>query len=164
MTKVSAAAAAEVFEVQRLTQALGLIGSPALTIWGEARNLSPDGQIAVGQVIMHRLTTGRWGTTVSDVVGARLQFSCWWRDGGKENAEAVHAMAGRVLAEGFPRELRQCQWIAQGLMGNLITDDLVHGATHYMTKALWQTKKVKWAIGLMPVAHVGNHVFFAGVK
>ncbi len=37
---------------------------------------SYDGQLAVANVIINRMQTGHWGTTVSDVVYAPYQFSC----------------------------------------------------------------------------------------
>lgn len=140
------------------------VAALALTIWGEARNETPNGQIAVGQVVLHRRASGRWGATVNSVVGARLQFSCWWPQGGQANYVAVLDLATRVARGEAPKGLGPCLWVAGGLLDGLITRDLVKGATHYMTRALWLTKPPKWAQGIVPVATVDSHVFFAGVR
>jgi hypothetical protein len=143
--------------------ALSEVAALALTIWGEARNESPHGQIAVGQVILHRRATGRWGATVNSVVGARLQFSCWWPQGGQANYAALMATTQRVLRGEAPKGLGPCLWVAGGLLDGLLARDLVKGATHYMTRELWLSKPPAWARGVVPVATVDAHVFFAGV-
>lgn len=139
-----------------LSEAMAL----ALTVWGEARNETPNGQIAVGQVVLNRRAAGRWGTTVNSVVGARLQFSCWWAAGGRANWQAVLDMATRVARGEAPRELAQCLWVAGGLLDRLITRDLVRGATHYVTAELLRTAPPAWAQGQAPLAKVDRHVFF----
>lgn len=140
--------------------ALSEVAALAVTIWGEARNETPNGQIAVGQVVLNRRAAGRWGATVNSVVGARLQFSCWWAAGGRANWQAVLDMATRVARGEAPRELAQCLWVAGGLLDRLITRDLVRGATHYVTAELLRTAPPAWAQGQAPVATVDRHVFF----
>ena len=66
-----------------VVRTLAEVDALALTIWGESRAETPDGQIAVGQVILHRLRSGHWGHMVNDVVCARSQFSCLWPWGGR---------------------------------------------------------------------------------
>lgn len=41
----------------------------------ESNRSSRDGQLAVGTVVMHRLTAGKWGNSVCSVVTARNQFA-----------------------------------------------------------------------------------------
>lgn len=140
--------------------ALSEVAALALTIYGEARGLTPNGQIAVGQVVLHRRTTGRWGATVNRVVGARLQFSCWWPQGGEANCRATLAMATQVARGEGPRALAPCLWVAAGLLDGMLARDLVQGATHYLTAALWRTNPPAWAQGQRPLAEVDGHVFF----
>ena len=139
---------------------LSEVAALAVTIWGEARAETPNGQIAVGQVVLNRRAAGRWGATVNSVVGARLQFSCWWAAGGVENFRAVLDLATRVARGDAPRELAQCLWVAGGLLDRLITRDLVRGATHYLTAELLRTAPPAWAQGQTPVAKLDRHVFF----
>ncbi|GAA0704781.1 cell wall hydrolase [Dokdonella soli] len=47
----------------------------ATTVYLEARSESKVGQMAVAEVAMRRRETGRWGTTVCDVVRAPGQFA-----------------------------------------------------------------------------------------
>lgn len=143
-----------------LSEAMAL----ALTVWGEARGETPDGQVAVAQVILHRRTTGRWGASVNSVVGARLQFSCWWPQGGAENFARLMTIAQQVQHGEVVPALRPSLWVAAGLLDGAWTRDLVKGATHYMTRELWLRKPPPWARGVVPVATVGSHVFFAGVR
>jgi len=47
----------------------------ATTVYLEARSESQIGQMAVAEVAMRRRESGRWGSTVCDVVRARGQFA-----------------------------------------------------------------------------------------
>lgn len=152
-----ATAAADVLSRLSDVQAL------AVTVYGEARNETPDGQIAVAQVVLHRLRRGRWGRTVRDVVGARLQFSCWWPAGGRQNFERVLQVAEAVAIGAVPDSLRQCLWIADGVLSGQVTRDLVQGATHYLTADLLRTDPPAWTRGASVLAHVGAHVFLRPV-
>jgi|GEM_PF-953764 len=143
---------------------LSELAALSLTIFGEARGESPSGMVAVGQVILHRRASGRWGRTVNSVVGARLQFSCWWPQGGAENFARLMAIAQQVQHGEVVPALRPSLWVAAGLLDGAWTRDLVRGSTHYMTRALWLSKPPAWARGVVPVATVDSHVFFAGVQ
>jgi len=142
----------------------GLSEADALgvTIWGEARAETPDGQIAVGQVILHRLTSGHWGHKVNDVVCARSQFSCLWPWGGAQNHERVLGLA-QALAAGETvqsESWRQCRWIAQGLLDGAVTRDLVRGSVNYLTTDLLKSGLgPKWANEMDIRARIGAHVF-----
>lgn len=139
-----------------------------LTLYGETRGEPIEGQIAVGCVIRNRVETGRWGASYAKVCLAPWQFSCWRPEGGRENYETVVA-AAQMLARSTtlpenPR-LRQCAWVAQGVIGAWILDT-VREATHYYAPAAMVPAGTapKWAAGLTPVAKKGSHLFFAGVR
>lgn len=139
----------------------------ALTLWGEARGERIAGRIAVACVIRNRLMMGRWGDTYGQVCLAPYQFSCWRAQGGLENYRALQALALKV-SNGEPhgdRLLRECFWIAQGVMDESITDQ-VKGATHYYApEAMVPKGRVPaWALGHEPVEVLGDHLFFKGVK
>lgn len=142
---------------------LSELSALAVTLFGEARGESPDGMVAVAQVILHRRASGRWGPSVNSVVGARLQFSCWWPQGGESNFTRVLSVAQRVREGRVVPELHPCLWVAAGVLDGAWSRDLVAGATHYLTRDLWLSTPPKWARGVVPVATVGSHVFLAGV-
>ena len=156
MTASAVSAAASV------VRQLGELDALAVVIWGESRAETPDGQIAVGQVILHRLRSGHWGHLVNDVVCARSQFSCLWPWGGRENHERVLAMA-QALASGEAVKSEtwtQCRWIAAGLLEGMVIRDLVRGSTNYLTADLLKSGLApKWATEMEIRAKVGAHVF-----
>lgn len=137
----------------------------ALTLWGEARGEPLEGRVAVASVIRNRLKTGRWGESYRDVCLWPWQFSCWKPQGGKDNYEATRALAYQLIRDEKPEDsiLRECLWIAHGIIGEWIRDS-VKGGTHYMTRELYETKPPYWVNGKKPIATVGAHVFFKGIK
>jgi spore germination cell wall hydrolase CwlJ-like protein len=145
-----------------VVRGLSEVDALALTIWGESRQETPDGQIAVGQVILHRLHSGHWGHRINDVVCARSQFSCHWVWGGRDNHARVLAMAQALDAgEAVQSESwRQCRWIAQGLLDGMVVRDLVRGSTNYLTADLLKSGLApRWANEMEIRARVGAHVF-----
>lgn len=138
-----------------------------LTLWGEARSEPVEGRIAIGAVIRNRFMWGKWGESYAKVCLAPWQFSCWREAGGKSNYQAVMAMA-QALAQGreiTDATLRECGWIAHGIIGAWLRDN-VKGATHYYSPgAMVPVGRVPvWALNLSPIAKVGAHLFFRGVK
>jgi N-acetylmuramoyl-L-alanine amidase len=142
--------------------ALGAREAVALTLWGEARNEPIEGIVGVANVIRHRqVKTGQaWKT----VVHRRLQFSCWWPQGGAANYEAVIGLARKIVTgQGITQaSWHECDWIAEGIMLGRLRDN-VHGARHYLTTALMTTRPPAWAKSGRVVAALGAHTFLAGV-
>jgi len=139
-----------------------------LTLWGEARGEGVLGQIAVGCVVRNRVDDGRWGRSYADVCLAPWQFSTWRPEGGTANYEAVLAHAKHMAEQSVIPEdamLRQCAWVAHGIIGGWIAD-VTRDATHYYSPAAMQPKGSvpKWAINQVPCAALSNHVFFRGIK
>lgn len=140
----------------------------ALTLYGEARGEAIEGRIAVANVIRNRVKAGRagFGLTSRDVCLKAWQFSCWLPQGGADNYATV-LEAARTLTR--PPDLvtgpilTECVWIAEGLLAWRF-GDTVKGATHYVTSALYASRKPAWAVGLTPVASIHSHLFFAGVR
>jgi N-acetylmuramoyl-L-alanine amidase len=138
-----------------------------LTLYGETRGESIHGQIAVGCVIRNRVETGRWGSSYAKVCLHPWQFSCWRPQGGKENYEAVLGAAQSMLKGRLPDDviLRQCAWVAQGIIGHWIKD-ITDDSTHYYAPDAMTPRGTvpKWAVNLQPVVTHGRHLFFKGVK
>jgi N-acetylmuramoyl-L-alanine amidase len=133
-----------------------------LTLYGEARGERVEGKIAIACVVRNRINAKRYGKDAKAVCLAPWQFSCWKPGGGPENYETViDAVRNRKRGTEGPI-LRECMWIAEGVLDNRVRDT-VRGSTHYMTRALWESKPPKWAIGRTPVIGIGSHVFFADV-
>lgn len=159
-----------------LVEPLTDLQAVALTMYGEARGDGRDGssleeRVAVGCVIRNRRLNGqRFGRTFKAVCLQRAQFSCWWEFGGRENYRhmqtIVQAVTGLAAFPQLPiREsdlLMECQFLADGIVGGMLRD-ITHGATHYMTRHLYEKRTVVWAQGLKPSWEIGSHVFFAGV-
>lgn len=139
----------------------------ALTVYGEARGERVEGKVAVACVIRNRVNENRFGVGFKAVCLAPWQFSCWKREGGAANHDAIMTTA-RLMAAGKaagaqlgPR-LRECDWIAEGIIGDRL-QDITRKATHYITRQLWETKPPKWAMDQTPCIGIGAHVFFNGV-
>ena len=135
----------------------------ALTLWGESRSGPIEGRVSVASVIRNRLRTGRWGETYRSVCLAPWQFSCWKLQGGKENYEAVQNIAKKLTDDETPEDaaLRECLWIAHGIIGEWI-QDTVRRATHYHAASM--KPKPYWANGKEPVCEISSHVFYVGIK
>lgn len=133
----------------------------ALTLWGEARGEPTVGKLAVASVLRNRKAALRWGTTYDAVCRAPKQFSCW--NDGDPNRPRLDELAG-LLARGVDvsdAALRECLWIADGVLGNAFPS-LVGRALHYY--ATWLPQPPKWASAGRVVATIGDHVFLEGVR
>ena len=132
----------------------------ALTIYGEARGESVEGQIAVGSVILERVDKQGWmGKTIPEVCLKKWQFSCF-NENDPNYPKLLH------IAENWDKEipankmLNSCWGIALGLVtGNIPrTPEIADShATQYLTvdcNASWEKKMKK-------VVTIGRHDFYA---
>ena len=128
-----------------------------LTIYGEARNQSIDGRVAVGNVIKNRFlsTENFGGRTYKDICFAVGQFSCWHED--NENTKELIKSADDVISIGRVMNplVRECIYIGKGIVDNQFQDN-VTGALYYRTVKLMEEKPilVMWKI------EIGDHVFY----
>lgn len=142
----------------------------AQTVFGEARGETFEGMVAVAWVIRNRVeidlgNDGKpdwWGEGFSAVCLKPKQFSCWNK--GDPNLPRIFAEFKPMRPQS--RRGVECLYAAVGvLLGRL--PDPTNGSTHYCTiekpawAALWPPA---WARGIKPVAIVGNHQFYRGVK
>ena len=142
----------------------------ALTLYGEGRGEPIEGRIAIANVIRNRVKAQRaaYGFDYRAVCLKAWQFSCWLPQGGRDNYETVVRIARQWIAKEPPlgaRMVNECAWIADGLLADAFLDT-VRSATHYYNPdgMVPRGAEPKWAVGLMPVALVGSHRFYAGVK
>jgi spore germination cell wall hydrolase CwlJ-like protein len=122
------------------------------TVYGEAREESQDGQVAVAWVIRNRVAKGRayLGKTIKDVCLKSYQFSCWNYDDPNQD-----------LPLNFKKTSAEYQIILevvkQVLDGTCI--DNTQGSTHYHNKNV----SPSWANSKIPVVTIGNYVFYNNI-
>jgi N-acetylmuramoyl-L-alanine amidase len=136
----------------------------ACTLFGEARGESPQGRIAVANVIGNRAKgrKGPWSAALRAVCLQPYQFSCWTPAGGKGNYQTVIAAARHLSRQELVGPLmRDCLAIADALIAKGLPS-LVGNATHYYSPAAMIPKDSvpKWARGVEPVAEIGGSKFY----
>jgi spore germination cell wall hydrolase CwlJ-like protein len=132
----------------------------ALTLWAEGRSETLDGRAAIGCVVRNRAASRR--QSAREVCLAPMQFSCWQPKDGKANHDALMLLAESVADGKDARDpvLRECQWIADGILSGSCRD-LTHGADHYVTTALLSsTKKPGWIRTMTFTVRIGAHAFY----
>lgn len=119
----------------------------AEALYFEARGESVRGMFAVGEVIMNRVDSSRYPSTLCGVInqGTGRQFACQFTYTCDGAAEVIHEPAAwakvgkvaRLLIDGAPRQLTE-------------------GATHYHTRAV----NPRWARVFPRTATIGSHHFY----
>ncbi len=119
----------------------------AEALYFEARGESVVGMFAVGEVIMNRVDSARYPSTLCGVInqGTGRKFACQFTYTCDGNAEQIHEQAAwdrvgkvaRLLMDGAPRQLTA-------------------GATHYHTRAV----NPRWARVFPRTASIGSHYFY----
>lgn len=125
----------------------------ARTIWGEARNQSWDGQVAVGWVIRNRSedTAKRYGKTVSEVCQKPYQFSCWL----KGDPNLVQLVTVTPADMSYRTALAVAAYVLSG-----VGVDPSHGSRFYKVVGT----PASWAEGKTPVVTIGSHEFYANIE
>jgi|MudIll2142460700_1097286.scaffolds.fasta_scaffold65317_4 hypothetical protein len=149
---------------QRVARKLDATDIIGLTLWGEARSEPVEGLVAVASVIANRVRDpqGRFGKTWQEVCLKPWQFSCWIPEGGRVNYERMKLKAEQMMATRAwpdPKEtrLRECLWVARGIIDQMIRDN-TRGANHYHTTVL---DPPTWADPRKITVRIGAHVFYA---
>ena len=128
----------------------------ALTIYGESRGESIEGQIAVGCVIRNRAIAGSF---YKDICLAPNQFSCW--NIGDPNYEILNELAQKLF-DGDTQDnpvLMQDMWVAEGIMNHELID-VTNGAKNYLTNDLYKSAHAPaWAHQLKVSKVIGNQTF-----
>lgn len=131
------------------------IETVARTIDGEAATESRAGQFAVACVVMNRvLARSWWGRTPTTVCVKKWQFSCWNADNPR-----LKTIQNRALPY-----LRDKGWFDDALKAARVAGtagDPSCGACHYHADYI---AVPKWAKGHEPVAVIGRHLFYAGIR
>ena len=129
----------------------------ALTIYGEARGESIEGQIAVACVIRNRVNSQN--KTYTEICQAPFQFSCW--NPFDVNYSVLNNYANQMIAQKtiIDPTLNQCIWIATGIISNSILDN-TKGALNYVTMSLLISGNApRWAQNMTNKIQIGNQMF-----
>ena len=122
----------------------------ARTIYGEARGEGYDGMKAVACVVVNRVKKPCWwGYSVKTVCLKPYQFSCW--NGQDPNLVVIEKVTNDDPVFSTARGIATL-----AVAGDLV--DNTNGATSYYAKGL--ATPPSWAVGKMPCAEIGNHLFF----
>lgn len=116
----------------------------AKNIYHEAGVESEVGKIAVGQVTLNRVSTGRWGKNICDVVYSHKQFS--WTLDQKKVSEKPQGQLWKASLEAS-RKL---------LLGIRVKS--LEGAQFYHTDYI---KTPKWADKKAVITQIDQHIFYA---
>ena len=120
----------------------------ARTIWAEARGESRLGRLGVGSVIKNRVDTSRrFGRSVTEVVLAPKQFSCYNRAVSIKRLLQPTRYDSKSVWE-------KCLAIAEDVMSGKV-DDPTDGATHYCRYDCHP----KWREKMIETTRIGSHVF-----
>jgi spore germination cell wall hydrolase CwlJ-like protein len=120
----------------------------AYSIFREAGNQPQPAQYAVGQIHINRLKSGKWGTTMCQVVYAHAQFS--WTLFKIKDKDVWSA-----AQKGYYMEMAD-QLINDGVrVKSLNNVEIQHYHATYV--------KPKWRKDGIMVAKAGSHVFYKGV-
>lgn len=141
---------------------LSEIDTVALTVWAEARGEAIVGQKAVAHVIRTRYEHPCWwsrdrGDGIADdslkaVCLDPKQFSCW-NPGTPTYDRLINS------ATLFRPDLKAIRLLCTAVLSSTSADDdPTNGADHYCTRAV--AAKTKWTHGQVPVAEIGNHLFY----
>lgn len=119
----------------------------AEALYFEARGESVRGLFAVGEVILNRVDSSRYPSTLCGVInqGTGRRFACQFTYTCDGNAEQIHEPAA---------------WARVGKVARLLMDGaprtLTDGATHYHTRAV----NPNWARVFPRTATIGSHHFY----
>tara|TARA_R110002074_G_scaffold67298_1_gene158502 strand:- start:1681 stop:2238 length:558 start_codon:yes stop_codon:yes gene_type:complete len=123
----------------------------ARTIWGEARGEGLVGMQAVANVIMNRVRSSRFPSTVQGVVLAPWQFSMW--NAGEPNGERA---ANVTIADS---NFKTAVDVANAAIAGGLSD-LTGGALHYYANYI---AAPSWAKTASSQSAIGRHIFLVGV-
>lgn len=141
------------------------IDTTARTVWAEARGEGEAGMIAVAAVIANRVAAAKrykakWGTphilygdgTFANACKRRFQFSCW--NPNDKNLPQLEAVTDE------DHQFKIALAIARDAVEDVLKD-LTDGATHYLTKAVFdRAPDSHWCKRKPPLCVIGNHLFF----
>lgn len=120
----------------------------AEAIYFEARSESDEGQAAVAQVVMNRVSSGLYPSTICGVV---------YQNRHRRNAcQFSFACEGRALRISEPEAWRRAVRIAEEVTAGTTYVSDVGGSTHYHANYV----RPRWAKSLEKMDVIGHHIFY----
>ena len=115
----------------------------AQNIYFEARSESLAGKYAVADVVLNRVASSKYPSTICSVITERHQFSWYWD--GKSDLPRVESIAW-IDSVNVARSIL----LEEKFLG------ITEGATHYHANYVYPS----WAGKLRKVGRIGNHIFY----
>lgn len=123
----------------------------ARTVYGEARNQSAEGMLAVAHTILRRIERDQWPDEVSEVVLQPKQYSAW----NPRDPNFKRMVAVDLNDHAYQKALFIFLGAALGFL-----KDPTNGADHYHAKSVTPF----WANEYKKVAEIGDHIFYNSVE
>ncbi|WP_180966976.1 cell wall hydrolase [Cohaesibacter celericrescens] len=127
----------------------------ARTIYGEARSETQAGKEAVASVVLNRVKSPRWGSTIATVCLQPWQFSCW----------NVNDPNYPVIKDLQPRSsiaFDLCLSIAKRAASGQLRDN-TNGADHYHANYIGSPSWLKASPNAVMTVQYGAHKFYRGI-
>jgi N-acetylmuramoyl-L-alanine amidase len=115
----------------------------AQNIYFEARSESLAGKYAVADVVLNRVASSKYPSTICSVITERHQFSWYWD--GKSDLPRTASPAWIDSVN-----------VARGILVEEKFLGITEGATHYHATYVYPS----WASKLHKVGRIGNHIFY----
>ena len=115
----------------------------AQNIYFEARSESLAGKYAVADVVLNRVASSKYPSTICSVITERHQFSWYWD--GKSDLPRTASPAWIDSVN-----------VARGILVEEKFLGITEGATHYHATYVYPS----WASKLRKVGRIGNHIFY----
>jgi N-acetylmuramoyl-L-alanine amidase len=120
----------------------------ALNMYHEARGEGREGMLAVGWVVLNRLSDHRFPATIAGIILQGLEQGvcqfCWLCD-------------SLPIDPKNKRSWNEAMALAQALLGASPPSDPTFGAVWYRTVNIGDPD---WGMPIVRTAHIGNHVFY----
>lgn len=118
-------------------------------------------------VVRNRVRLDRWPDTYCDVIKDAYQFS-WYNDWRRHlPPEPLDWLLFlRMYHSGSSTELASLDIAFDRAREHYLSEreDATYGGTHYLTRSLYATKRIKWAREGDVIGTIGNHVFLKNVR
>lgn len=126
----------------------------SMTVYMEASGESKEGQQAILSVLMNRLKSGRWGSSLSSVCLWSYQFSCWNSKDAKEAKDTNRMRVSKTKND--DKILIQIEQMVQKALAGELQDN-TNGALFYLNPSLCNPE---WDDKMQKTAQIGQHAFF----
>lgn len=115
----------------------------ATNVYFEARSEDIEGQRAIAEVTLNRVSSDKYPNNICDVVWQRKQFS-WTHDGKSDYPRDFEAWLKAIE-------------VAYEVMNRKTKSKLGPKVHHYHSKKV----NPSWAKTMKPIAKIGNHIFYS---